>query len=196
MKKNIFILIFLILISLTASKNAYSQEVNYLRINILGLATTQFVGFGFEHNINGYSTIAINTDFGRYANDSKSEFGEELWHKQIVGFGITPAYRYYFRARVHGVNPSGWFSGLYVRYMDIKYTNNTLNATDDFSEKAFNLGGGAILGYKFKKPDSPFFFESLIGIGWGISSLTGYENDFLPKEANTWRYEFSFGYAF
>jgi hypothetical protein len=186
MKKSFLALALIISISFIAN-NIYSQETNYARVNLLGLATTQFVGLGFEHNLNGYSTLCISADFGRYAKDSKKEFGQTLWKKQIIGFGITPA---------HSRNPSGWFTGLYARYMDVKYTKESLTPLDDFSEKANNLGGGAILGYKYKKPDSPFFFETLVGLGWGISTLTGYESDILPKETNTWRYEFSIGYAF
>jgi hypothetical protein len=84
---------------------------------------------------------------------------------------------------------------LYYQQDYTTYFNN-LEDVDDISEETIAIGGGGVLGYKFKQPDSKLYFEVLGGAGWGATHFVEFTADDLPDQYLLWRVEFSVGYAF
>jgi len=129
--------------------------------------------------------------------DKGFDFEQLNWNKRIIGVGFIPEYRYYFRYRSNLNRPRGFFAGGYLvgRYFDYEQ-DFKFDEFQDIKEYKYAAGGGALLGYKYKKHYSKFYAEALLGIGLGYIELINYESDFLPDQYLLSRLEISVGYAF
>jgi len=158
---------------------------------------------GYETNWGTPSSLIFHAEGGWYLRDETSKFGQPYWKKSITGFGALAEWRYYLTYRSQLSKPVGIFTGVYGRAIQLNYLQDysyhaerTYDDAIDVSGSTLALGGGPILGYKFKRPYSKFYFEFLGGFAWGIANLEEYTTDDLPDQHFLWRLEFSIGYAF
>lgn len=196
--KKVFFLSALMLISFF-STNVFGQK-NFLKTDILGPFINNPFSIGYEHNGGKASSFLISAEGGWYMRDNTTKFGQPFWDKKITGFGVLPEWRYYLRYNSNRSKPVGIFTGVYARAIHLKYQQTFdyafQNDNDDVSESTTAIGGGPLLGYKYKKPYSKLYFEVLGGLAWGYSHLVEYQADDFPDQYFLWRLEFSIGYAF
>jgi len=190
--KNLFFSIFLILFSLSAFSQNY-----FIKTDILGPVISKPFVFSFEKNNGTPNSFVLNIEGGWYMRDKTVDFSQLKWKKRILGFGIMPEYRYYFRYRSKLNKPVGFFAGGYGRINRLWYKQDfTDNNIPDIKEVNYIGGLGGLVGYKYKRPYSKYYFEVLAGYGLGIADIKNYDNDYFSDQHLLWRLEVSVGYAF
>jgi hypothetical protein len=190
---------FVAMLLIIISTQAASAQKHFIRTDVLGPFLNNPFSIAYERNWGGQGSFAIGLEGGWYMKDETSKFGQPFWEKRITGFGITPEWRHYIRFTSYMSRPVGVFTGLYGRVIQLDYRQtfaSNVSGFQDVSEQALFIGGGPILGYKFKKPYSKFYFEVLGGAGWGAAKLNSYQADDFPDQYFLWRLEISLGYAF
>ncbi len=186
----------IIILLITLSFSAISQNY-FIKTDILGPVINRPFSFGFEKSNNYPNSFVFNIDGGWYMRDKALEFNQLTWKKSITGFSLTPEYRHYFHFRSNINKPVGLFAGGYARLIKLKYVQDFIDSSiEDVTEKTYGAGLGVVAGYKYKKPYSKFYFETLAGYSLGYINIDNYENDYLPDQYMFWRLEFCIGYAF
>ncbi len=190
----------LLILSIWFFSNAIAQQ-NFLRTDLLGPLINSPFSISFERNFDSANSLVFSAEGGYYMRDKTSLFGQPYWTKQIVGFGGMLEWRNYLRYRSVMSRPVGIFTGVYARAIQLNYTQDYTTAWNnagepDITEGTLGIGGGAVLGYKYKKPYSRLYFETLIGIGWGSLNFDQYSRDDFPDQHLLWRAEISIGYSF
>jgi len=178
----------------------HSQD-NFIRIDLVSPVASRKFGLGYERsNVPGRSII-FNIDFNRYMHDEQLENNQPFWEKNLTGYSIFPEYRFYPFSNSFNQRPQGLFYGVYTRFMNLFYMQDydiehEKIGYKDIKEHAYIYGLGATFGYKYRKMDGRFYFETLVGAGWGYSTLKNFHLDSFPDESLLWRYELSVGYCF
>ena len=186
----------IILLLIIISFSAFSQKY-FIKTDVLGPFINSPFSFGFEKNNGTPNSFVFNIDGGWYMRDKAFDFEQLAWKKRITGISLTPEYRHYFHFRSKINKPVGMFAGGYARVIKLKYVQDFVETSlIDITEDTYGGGLGAILGYKYKKPYSKFYFEALAGYSLGYVNINNYNNDYFPDQYVLWRLEFSLGYAF
>jgi hypothetical protein len=190
-------LLFLVLVMLGSAKAA-SAQFDFIKTDVLGPFVNNPFQVSYERNFNSANSFLISAEGGWYMRDEASKFGQPFWEKKITGYGGILEYRRYLLYTGRMSRPVGLFTGVYARGIMATYTLDVMAAFEDpanqdAKETTLLVGGGPILGYKYKKPYSPFFVEVLGGIGWGMADFKKYSADDLPDQYFLWRWELSIG---
>ncbi|MCF8295138.1 MAG: hypothetical protein K9I34_03655 [Bacteroidales bacterium] len=178
-----------------------TAQFSFIKTDILGPFVNNPFSIGYERNFDSANSFGIILEGGWYMRDNATKNGQPYWDKKITGYGGMLEYRRYLQYTGRMSRPVGFFTGAYARAINSTYEQdfatsfNNLGEIDQL-EDVLMIGGGAILGYKYKKPYNPLFFEVLGGIGWGSANLTKYAPDDLPAQYFLWRWEVAIGFAF
>lgn len=195
MKQIKFLLIALLIVG--AGKSAAAQ-FDFIKTDVLGPFLNNPFQISYERNFNSANSFLISAEGGWYMRDEATKLGQPFWEKQITGFGGILEYRRYLVYTGRMSRPVGLFAGVYARGIYATYAMDVASkfedaANQDVKESTLLVGGGPALGYKYKKPYSPFFVEVLGGIGWGMADFQKYSADDLPDQYFLWRFELSIG---
>ncbi len=191
----------LVAIIVLTSSTAISQK-HFIKTDVLSPFLSNPFSISYETNWGSPSSLVFQAEGGWYKRDKTSKDGQPYWTKRITGFGGSAEWRYYLRSSSHMSKPVGIFTGVYARAIQLSYLHDFSPYAEreyeetDITGKTLAVGGGPLLGYKFKRPYSKFYFEFLGGFAWGLANLEEYTTDDLPDQHFLWRLEFSVGYAF
>lgn len=190
----------LLLLGLTAG-SAVMAQFSFIKTDVLGPFVNNPFQLSFERNFDSPNSMVIAVEGGWYMRDVASKNGQPYWDKQITGYGGILEYRRYLQYNGRLSRPVGLFTGIFARgfaasyVQDFSYAFNNLGEVDQ-QEDFLMIGGGALLGYKYKRPYNPLFFEVLGGLGWGYGDIQQYSPDDLPDKYLLWRWEVGVGVSF
>jgi len=166
---------------------AFTQEISSiqktknrheLKLNALGLLTSEWLDLSYEGLINQESSFGMALQIGF---DEESRVSNSFYRT----FSLTPYYRRYFSSK--------FAKGFYVESFAMLHTNK--DAYEDFLGTQFrssvhtSFGLGFSIGGKFVSKDG-FVADLYVGIGRNLGSNAHIEQDFVGRIGISLGYRF------